>query len=191
MTEEPAKLQHAPYPAVEPKYGAKQQFVEHDETPAATKEDQKHVQKVTWKFNSYGRGVDESILVALSALASQQSKPTHATMQRVKQLLEYLASQDPAVVTYRKSGIILGIHSDAGYLNESKARGRAGGRFFLTEDVDDPPRNGAIHVLAEIIKAVMSSAAEAELGALYLNSHKGISFSGGTHVSGRSVAQYV
>jgi len=32
-----------------------------------------------------------------------------------------------------------------------------------------PPNNGAIHNVAEIIKGVMSSAAEAELGAMYIN----------------------
>jgi hypothetical protein len=37
-----------------------------------------------------------------------------------------------------------------------------------------PPNNGAIHNVAEIIKAVMSSAAESELGSLYLNGQKGV-----------------
>ena len=114
------------------------------------------------------------MLTPLSALAAQQAKPTKETMQRVKQFLEYAASQEPAVLTYRKSDMKLAIHSDAGYLNESKARSRAGGHFFMSENIANPPNNGAIHSLAEIIKAVMSSAAEAELGALYLNARKGI-----------------
>lgn len=49
-----------------------------------------------------------------------------------------------------------------------------GGHFFLTSDVENPPNNGAIHNLAEIIKAVMSSAAESEMGGLYLNARKGV-----------------
>eukprot|EP00804_Cyclotella_cryptica_P000393 CCRYP_008697-RA/>CCRYP_008697-RA protein AED:0.46 eAED:0.44 QI:0/0/0/1/0/0/2/0/192 len=75
-----------------------------------------------------------------------------------------MATQEPAVLTYRKSDMILAVHSDAGYLNEENARSRAGGHHFLSEDVPLPPNNGAIHNVAEIIKAVMSSAAEAETG---------------------------
>ena len=37
-----------------------------------------------------------------------------------------------------------------------------------------PPNNGAIHNVAEIIKGVMSSAAEAELGAMYINARKAV-----------------
>jgi hypothetical protein len=36
-------------------------------------------------------------------------------------------------------------------------------------DDEFPPNNGAILTVATIIKAVMLSAAEAELGALYIN----------------------
>ena len=49
-----------------------------------------------------------------------------------------------------------------------------GGHHFLSENVAHTPNNGAIHNVAEIIKAVMSSAAEAELGLLYFNARKGI-----------------
>jgi hypothetical protein len=68
----------------------------------------------------------------------------------------------------------LAIHSDASYLSEANARSRAGGHHFLSENVPYPANNGAIHNVAEIIKAVMSSAAESELGTLYLNARKGV-----------------
>jgi len=70
--------------------------------------------------------------------------------------------------------MILAVHSNAEYLNEQNARSRAGGHHFLSEDVPLPPNNGAIHNIAEIIKAVMSSAAEAETGALYINARKAV-----------------
>jgi hypothetical protein len=41
--------------------------------------------------------------------------------------------------------------------------------FFLSNNDQLPPNNGAIMTNATIITAVMSSAAEAELGALFLN----------------------
>ncbi len=65
--------------------------------------------------------------------------------------------------------MVLAIHSDAGYLNEEGARSRAGGHHFLSENVDNPSNNGAIYNKASIIKSVMSSAAKAEIGALYIN----------------------
>jgi hypothetical protein len=46
--------------------------------------------------------------------------------------------------------------------------------FFLIKQKKNPPNNGAILTSATIIKAVMSSAAEAELGALYLNAKEAI-----------------
>ena len=59
--------------------------------------------------------------------------------------------------------MILAIHSDASDCNRPKTRSRAGGHFFTSN-------NGTIHNTTQIIKQVMSSAMEAELGALYINS---------------------
>ena len=70
--------------------------------------------------------------------------------------------------------MVLAVHSNASYLNEEEARSRAGGHHFLSEDVILPPNNGAIHNVPEIIKGVMSSAAEAELGAMYINACKAV-----------------
>jgi hypothetical protein len=91
------------------------------------------------------------------------------TMETVKQLLDYCATQEEAIITYSASKMILNVHSDTGYLNEKKACSRAGGHFFLSNNDTSPPNNGAILTNATIIKAVMSSEAEAESGALYLN----------------------
>ncbi len=65
--------------------------------------------------------------------------------------------------------MILNIHINVGYLNEKKAHSQAGGHFFLSDSCKSPPNNGAIHTNASIKNMVMSLAAEAELGALYLN----------------------
>ena len=89
-------------------------------------------------------------------------------MRRAKQLLDYIASQEDAILTYNASDMVLSAHSDAGYLNEANARSRAGGHIFLSSDTQYPPKNGAILNVAQIIKHVMSSAAEAELAALYI-----------------------
>ena len=39
----------------------------------------------------------------------------------------------------------------------------------MSNNTTFPPNNGAVFTIAKIIKAVMSSAAEAELGALFIN----------------------
>jgi hypothetical protein len=70
--------------------------------------------------------------------------------------------------------MVLAIHSNASYLNEDNARSQAGGHHFLSKNVADPPNNGPIHNKASIIKAVMSSAAEAEIGSLHGNARKGV-----------------
>jgi hypothetical protein len=59
-------------------------------------------------------------------------------MKNVKQFLDYAASQEPAVFTYCKSDMILAVHSNAGYLNESEARSRAGWHHFLSENLQSP-----------------------------------------------------
>ena len=113
------------------------------------------------------RAVDATILSALSSIATKQAKPTPETMKKVKQLLDYCATQEEAIITSA-------VHSNAGYCNKKKARSRAGGHFFLSNDETFPPNNGVILTNATIINAVMSSAAEAELGALYLNAKEAI-----------------
>eukprot|EP00804_Cyclotella_cryptica_P012317 CCRYP_020810-RA/>CCRYP_020810-RA protein AED:0.37 eAED:0.37 QI:0/0/0/1/1/1/2/0/434 len=170
----PTQRQDSPYPYTKPKYGAKQQFAEYDTSTPAGKEDQSHVQQVTGKFNWYASGIDGTMLMPISALAAQQAKPTHATMKRVQHFLDYAATQEPAVTTYRASDMVLAIHSDAGYLNKEGARSRAWGHHFLSENVPNPSNNRAIYNKASIIKSVMSSTAEAELGALYTNARKGV-----------------
>eukprot|EP00804_Cyclotella_cryptica_P021686 CCRYP_018270-RC/>CCRYP_018270-RC protein AED:0.44 eAED:0.47 QI:0/-1/0/1/-1/0/1/0/186 len=93
-------------------------------------------------------------------------------MTQTLQLLDYLATQEEAVLTYHASDMVLAAHSDASYLSEPQARSRAGGHFFLSSNADIPPNNGAILNIAHIIKHVMASATEAELAALFITARK-------------------
>lgn len=123
---------------------------------------QKFVQSVTGTLLYYARTVDAMLLVPLSTIAAHQSAPTEKTMELAKQVLDFCASQDEAVLTFHASDMVLAVHSDAGYLNERKARSRAGGHFFLSSNTQYPPNNEAILTVVQIIRNVMSSAAEAE-----------------------------
>jgi hypothetical protein len=168
--EKPDKPQYQPYPHNPKQYSAKTQHAEPEDTSAPLNEtDKRFVQEVAGTFLFYARAVDGTMLTALSSLAAEQAQPTQRTMQKCRQFLDYAATHEDAVVTYRASDMVLAIHSDASYLSEAKARSRAGGHFFCSEDVPDPPDNGAVHTVAKIIKAVMSLAAEAELGGLFIN----------------------
>jgi hypothetical protein len=71
--------------------------------------------------------------------------------------------------------MILNDHSDASYLSAGKGRSRAGGYFFLgsmSEDRKSMKLNGNIHITCAILKLVAASAAEAELGSLFLNTRE-------------------
>ena len=71
------------------------------------------------------------MMVALSALASEQASPTRKTMEKVMTFLDYAASQEEAVITYHASDMVLACHSDASYLIEPGARSRAGEKFLV------------------------------------------------------------
>ena len=114
------------------------------------------------------------ILQLLYEIAAKQSQPTVNTTKRSQQLMDYLITQEPAVLTYRKSDMMLAVHSNVSYLNEEEAQSQAGGHHFLSEDIPPPPNNGAIHNVFKIIKGVMSSAAKAELSAMYINAPKAV-----------------
>ncbi len=69
----------------------------------------------------------------------------------------------------------LAIHSDTSYLSEPKARSRAGGHMFTAGTEEIHINNGAVLNILQIIKAVMSSAPEAELSALFINAKTAVS----------------
>ena len=75
-------------------------------------------------------------------------------------------------ILFRKSDMILAAHTDAGFLNGSRARSRAGAHTFLSENEPKPKLNGQILTIAQIIKTVMASAAESEMAALFITAKK-------------------
>ena len=158
-----------------PVYGAKVQYAKNEDTsPPLSKEEKQFIQQVTGVFLFYARAVDSTMLVPLSAIASRQANPTQDTMEKTLQFLDYVATDPDAILTFNASNMVLHVHSDASYLCEPKARSRAGGHFFMTNEGLNPPLNGPVQNVAQIIKSVMSSAAEAEIGALFINSRQAI-----------------
>jgi hypothetical protein len=114
------------------------------------------------------------MLAALGSIATQQANPTKNTMKKVRQFLGYASTHPNANVTYHASDMVLTGHSNALHLSKSKVCSRAGKHFFMSNNTAKPPNNGAILPIAQIIKVVMSSTTEAEVGALYINCREAI-----------------
>ena len=108
------------------------------------------------------------MLASLNAISVAQAN----AMGDIVWKLHYAPTHPDATINYHASDMILYVASNASYLCEERARIRAEGHFFLAnkpvENVDKPPtlptNNVAIHTPCQIIKTVMSSAAEAEIG---------------------------
>ncbi len=96
-------------------------------------------------------------------------------MKRVNQFLDYMWTHTDAIIRYSASDMILNVHSDTSYLSAPKACSHASGYFFLgslLRNGDNIKLNGAIHVTCTILKLAAASAAEAKLGALFLNAQE-------------------
>ena len=66
--------------------------------------------------------------------------------------------------------MILAGHSDADFNNETRAGSRASVHIFFSENESIPSWNGPILKIAQIMRYVVSSVAEAEMNALFFNS---------------------
>jgi hypothetical protein len=160
----PMRPQHSPHRHNPIQYGVKIQLTDSpDLSEPLPTEGIKRIQKIVGTLLYYARAVDNTMLVTLSSLASWQSKATKLTNKDVNQLLNYCATHPTAILRFHSSDMILQIHSNAGYLNESKARSHAGSHFSLGNHPHNPPlHNGAILNPTGILKHVASAASEAE-----------------------------
>ena len=169
----PTKRRLSPHACLPIAYGATTQFAPDDDSSAVLPEDRKRrIQEIVGSLLYYARAVDNKLLVALSAIAARQAKATVATEQAVHLLLDYVATYPNDGIVYRASDMILCAHSDAGFLNETNSRSRAGAHIFLSENDPFPRFNGAVLSIAQIIKFVMASAAESELAALFITARE-------------------
>jgi hypothetical protein len=110
----------------------------------------------------------------LNDITTEQTKATEKTQDATNQMLYYLATHPDATIRYHASDMILHIHSDASYLSVSNARSRLGGLFFLgNKSPEQETISGSIPNVAAVIKNVVASAAESEVGACFHNAQSG------------------
>jgi hypothetical protein len=174
----PMRPQHCPYAPAQKQYGDKAQSpIPVDTSPGLSPDKIKEIQRVIGSILYYARAIDITVLMALSSIAIEQSHGTTNTMTKAKQLLDYLATNPDATIRFRASDMIMNMHSDVSYLSEAGARSRACGHFFMgwsPNDGDPIKLNGAFFTLCAVLRFVVASAAEAELGALFLNCKEGM-----------------
>ena len=93
-------------------------------------------------------------------------------MIAVDQLLDYCATYNDNGTTYRANHMMLAAHSDTSFNNESRSRSRACAHIFLSENNVILRWNGLLLTIAQIMKYMVSLAAEAEMTALFLTAKK-------------------
>jgi hypothetical protein len=122
----PAPIEHQPYLHASPQYGVALQLTDPtDDSPLLDDDGNKQLQCLTGKFLYYARAVDNTMLVALSALALQQTRGATKTATAAIKFLNYCATHSDAAIRYVPSDMILKLHSDASYLSESGARSQS------------------------------------------------------------------
>jgi hypothetical protein len=166
----PKTPQHTPSKYVTPVYGANTQYATRDDTPLLSAKQCTNIQKITGSVLYYSISVDPKVLVLLNEISTKKTTATETTQTSASQLLDYLATHPDATVRFYASDMILHIHSDASYLSVSKARSRLVGIFYLGYN---PPNGDKLNMyilnVASVIKNVVASSAESEVGACFQN----------------------
>ena len=178
------KLQHTPnLPQYSPheyipikysKMGDRQYMQQPDKSPQLNAIDTKWVQSAVGSLLYYGRALDNTILPALNQIGTEQALPTTNTKQKLRRLLDYVATYPKAYLRFYASDMLLEIDSDAAYLVLPKARSRLAGYFRLLDKNKQFKYNGAILIECKTIRHVVSSAAEAETHGVFHNAKIGV-----------------
>jgi hypothetical protein len=176
----PPKPQHCPYSPFPKQYGAKAQAsIPINSSPKLLPGKIKEIQQIIGSILYHARAIDITVLMALSSIAIEQTKGTTNTMEKAKQLLDYLARNPNATIQFCASDMIMNVHSNALYLFKANTRSHACGHFFMgwsAKDGNPIKLNGAFFTLCAILRFFVPSTAEAKLGALFLNCKEGMIF---------------
>jgi hypothetical protein len=115
----PTRPEHAPHTWNPPVYGAETQYVEDENNNSAlSAKDVNKLQQLTGTLLYYARYFDPTLTMPTNVLASEQTKDTSDTADKVIKLLNYCTTHPNTKIRYHASYMILYIHSDASYLSE-------------------------------------------------------------------------
>jgi hypothetical protein len=94
------------------------------------------------------------LIMPVNVLASEQTRATSDTAERIIKLLHYYTTHPEATLSYHASNMILNIHSDASYLSEREAKIWSGGVFYMGSNTEKAKRltNREILIVSTILK---------------------------------------
>jgi hypothetical protein len=95
-------------------YGANTEFIEvKEDIPLLPPKGITRIQQLAGTIMYYARAVNPPLIMPVNYLASEHTKATAATADKVIKLLNYCATHPEATLHYQASYMILNIHSDA------------------------------------------------------------------------------
>ena len=188
----PTRKVHSPGGWERPQYGAQSQLTNPPDTsPRLPPAEVTRMQQIIGVVMYYAVALDLTLLPRIGQLASLQSEATEFVRDGVLHLLQHMASYPSVSITYFASDMRLFWSSDAAYLSEPKGGSRLGGIAMLG---DNPPAeatgrkrggtttpsdsfyNGVVCAVSVRCDVQVSSAAEAEFGALFYNGKQAVDF---------------
>ena len=128
----PKKKQYSPHAWQRPIYSKLPSPINEPDLPIVSSKQIQYVQQVLGSLLYYAIAVDSTLLVAISELASIQTKATSLTLNKVSWLLDHVATNPNVTVTFIASDMQLRAHSEASYFSVPKSKSRAGGHVFLS-----------------------------------------------------------
>jgi hypothetical protein len=171
----PTRPEHAPHTWNPPVYGVKTQYVENEtSSPELSAKDINKLQQLTGTLLYYTRAVDPTLIMPINMLVSEQSKATSDTAEKVIKLLNYCNTHpETKKVPCIRHDTIYAQWCVVSFRKRSQEQSR--GFFYMGNSADTANKltNGAILIISTVLKHVMSSAAEAEIGAVFINAKEG------------------
>ena len=137
------------------------------------------IQKIIGEFYYYDLAVDHMMLEVLGGLVTKQTvgAATTKAVEDIVIFLNYAVTHPNATIKYHTSGMILHLDSGASYLLVSRVWSRVGDHHYLSSPssdhtkppVNNPRPNRPLHRVCSMIKNVVSSVAEVEMGRSFVN----------------------
>ena len=107
-----------------------------DTSPSNSPKDTQYIESVTGSFLYYGQSLDNTILLVLNKIVSEQSRPTESTRNKAQQLMDYATTYPDTYIRSHASNMIPNIYTDDSYLVAPKAKSRVADIFnYLSSQV--------------------------------------------------------
>ena len=174
----PSKPQFSPYihtPYVLLKLDLRQYASTPDKSAFLSPPETTTTQQIVGSLLYYAQAIDYTLLPVLNTISRSQAKPTQATKQACKILLDYCATFSHVMLRYKASDVILTIDSDAAYLVKPGAKSIVARYFQLNSGhCSNSNINAAILIECKTLRHVVASSAEPETVRVFHNAQHAI-----------------